>query len=505
MTTQTTPSTLATEPRTTVRTVTTGTTGLYIVLLAQLMLVLDSAVMNVGLPHIAADLHFGPASLSWVLNSYALTFGGLLLLGGRLGDVLGRLTVFWIGLAVFTVFSLLGGLATEPWMLIGARALQGVGAAIAAPSVLALITTSAPDEAARNRGLALFTAVSSGGAALGMLLGGVLTDLLSWRWTLFINVPIGLAVLLTVRQYVADTPRRPGRFDVVGAVTATGAAVALVWTLIKAPEHGWASAPTVLGLVLAATLVVVLLVTEARHSHPLLRLGLLRSRTRMATLVTMAGLYGGMLATFFLMVQYFEDYLGYGPLQTGFAFLPIPLSVFTMSRITPRLVARFQQAPIILVGATGVVASFVWLSRIEPGTGYWTVFPALLVMGLSMGGSFMPITSLALKDVEPEHAGAASGLLQTMQQLGGAVGLAVIASVYASHSVPGDFLAGAHAGLDAAVVIAAIALLSAATLVVRRPGLLLGQSARRVTRDDEHDAVGDGDRVVGDALVVAAE
>ncbi|KAA1422072.1 MFS transporter [Nocardioides humilatus] len=433
------------------------------------MLVLDSAVMNVGLPHIATDLSFGPASLSWVLNGYALTFGGLLLLGGRLGDVLGRLTVFWIGLAIFTVFSLLGGLATEPWMLITARALQGVGAAIAAPSVLALITTSAPDEAARNRALALFTAVSSGGAALGMLLGGVLTDLLSWRWTLFINVPIGLAVLLTVRQYVADTPRRPGRFDFVGAASATGAAVALVWTLIKAPEHGWASAPTIVGFALAAVLLVTLFIAEARHSHPLLRLGLLRSRTRIATLVTMAGLYGGMLATFFLMVQYFEDYLGYGPLQTGFAFLPIPLSVFTMSRITPRLVARFQQAPIILVGSAGVLASFLWLTRIDADTTYWPgVFPALLVMGLSMGGSFMPITSLALKGVEPEHAGAASGLLQTMQQLGGAVGLAVIASVYASHAEPGDFLAGAHAGLTAAVVIATIALASSLSLIVRR-------------------------------------
>ncbi|MCG8152373.1 DHA2 family efflux MFS transporter permease subunit [Pimelobacter simplex] len=432
------------------------------------MLVLDSAVMNVGLPHIATDLHFGPASLSWVLNGYALAFGGLLLLGGRLGDVFGRLSVFWIGLAVFTLFSLLGGLATEPWMLVTARALQGVGAAIAAPSVLALITTSAPNEAARIRGLALFTAVSSGGAALGMLLGGVLTDLLNWRWTLFINVPIGIAVLLTVRRYVVDTPRRPGRFDVIGAVTSTGAAATLVWTLIKAPEHGWLSAPTILGLVLAVALAVALVATEARHSHPLLRLGLLRSRTRVATLLTMAALYGGMLATFFLMVQYFEEDLGYGPLQTGFAFLPIPLSVFTMSRITPRLVARFRQPPIIVAGTAGVLAAFLFLGRIDASTSYWTgVFPALLVLGISMGGSFMPITSLALQGVEPEHAGSASGLLQTMQQLGGAVGLAVVASVFASHAQPGDFLAGAHAGFAAAAIIAALALASAASLLAR--------------------------------------
>ncbi|GAA3646533.1 MFS transporter [Nocardioides ginsengisoli] len=453
-------------PRATARTTTAA--GIYIVLLAQLMLVLDSAVMNVGLPHIATDLHFDAASLSWVLNGYALAFGGLLLLGGRLGDVFGRLSVFWAGLAVFTVFSLLGGLATESWMLIAARALQGVGAAIAAPSVLALITTSARDEAARNRALALFTAVSSGGAALGMLLGGVLTDLLSWRWTLFINVPIGVAVLLTVRRHVVDTPRRPGRFDIVGAITSTGAAATLVWTLIKAPEYGWVSAHTIVGLVIAVALAAALVVTESRHNHPLLRLGLLRSRTRVATLLTMAALYGGMMATFFLMVQYFEDDLGYGPLQTGFAFLPIPLAVFTMSRITPRLVARFRQPPIIVVGTAGVLAGFLYLNQIDATTSYWTgVFPALLAMGLSMGGSFMPITSLALQGVEPEHAGSASGLLQTMQQLGGAVGLAVIASVYASHAVPGDFLTGAHAGFDAAAVLATLALISAVSLLAR--------------------------------------
>lgn len=455
-------------PRTASRTTTTA--GIYIVLLAQLMLVLDTAVMNVGLPHIADDLHFGAASLSWVLNGYVLAFGGLLLLGGRLGDVLGRLLVFWAGLALFTVFSLLGGLATEPWMLVTARALQGVGAAIAAPSVLALITTSARDDAARNRALALFTAVSSGGAALGMLLGGVLTDVLSWRWTLFINVPIGLAVLLTVRRHVQDTPRRPGRFDVIGAMTSTGAAATLVWTLIKAPEQGWMSVPTLLGLALAVALAMALVLTEVRHSHPLLRLDLLRSRTRVAALVTMAALYGGILATFFLMVQYFEEDQDYAPLQTGFAFLPIPFSVFVMSRLTPRLVSRFGQQPIIVVGTAGALASFVFLHQVDAATGYWTgIFPALVAMGLSTGGSFMPITSLVLQGVEPEHAGAASGLLQTMQQLGGAVGLAVVASVFATHATPGDFLTGAHAGLIATASLAALALASAVTLLVR-PG-----------------------------------
>src|SRR3954464_9845477 len=219
--------------------------GIAIVLVAQLMLILDATVVNVALPHIDRALGFGPAGLSWVLNAYTLAFGGLLLLGGRLGDVFGRRRTFEIGLTIFTVASLAGGLAQGPGWLVAARGLQGLGAALAAPGVLALLTTSAPDEAARNRALALFGAVTSGGMSLGLLLGGAVTDLGSWRWTLFINVPIGLAVLALTRRFLDETPRRPGRFDVLGAVTATGAAVTLVWSLIGAPEHGWGSPRTV--------------------------------------------------------------------------------------------------------------------------------------------------------------------------------------------------------------------------------------------------------------------
>jgi len=443
--------------------------GILIVLTAQLMLVLDATVVNVALPHIGTALDFGPAALSWVLNGYTLAFGGLLLLGGRLGDVFGRLRVFWSGVAVFTVFSLLGGLAQSPEVLVASRALQGVGAALAAPSVLALLTTSAPDEAARNRALALFTAVSSGGGALGLILGGILTDIMSWRWTLFINVPIGLAVLATVRRYVSETPRRPGRFDVVGAVAATGGAVAVVWALIGAPEHGWDSARTIGGFAVGLLLVAVLGITETRVAHPLLRPGLLRNRRRVAALVVMAGMYGGMLSMFFLMVQLLEVRLGFDPLATGLAFLPLPLGVFAMSRVIPGLVARFGPAPPILVGATGMLLGFLRLAGLGPGDGYWDgAFLPLLATGLSAGMSFMPVTSLVLLDVEPVHAGAASGLLQTMQQLGGSVGLAVIASVFAAYAAPDGFLGGATHAFGAAAILAAVALLGALTLVVRR-------------------------------------
>lgn len=443
--------------------------GIAIVLTAQLMLVLDATVVNVALPHISTDLGFGPASLSWVLNAYTLAFGGLLLLGGRLGDVLGRRRVFWAGLAIFTVFSLVGGLAASPGMLVAARALQGVGAALAAPSVLALLTTSAPDEAARNRALALFAAVSSGGGTLGLLLGGVVTDLGSWRWTLFINVPIGLAVLATVRRFVDETPRRPGRFDLVGAVSATGAAVSVVWALVGAPEHGWTSPRTAAGLALGLLLAAVFTGTETRVAHPLLRPALLRNRRRVTGLVAMAGIVGSQFPLFFLGVQYLELQLGFGPVATGLAFLPVTLGIFGVSRIVPRLVALVGQPPLMLTGAAGMLVSFVWLSDLTTASGYLDAFGPFLLNGLSAGLVFMPITSLVLSDVEHEHAGSVSGLLQTMQQLGGAIGLAVIASVYAANAVPGEFVPGVREAFLTSAALAALAVLASLTLVVRRP------------------------------------
>ena len=435
-------------------------TGIAIVLMAQLMLVLDVAVMNVALPRIDTDLGFGPASLSWVLNAYTLAFGGLLLLGGRLGDVRGRLRMFEIGLSVFTLFSLLGGLAQTPNQLIIARALQGVGAAMAAPSVLALLTTSAPDEAARNRALALFGAVSSAGATIGLLVGGLVTDIGSWRWTLFINVPIGIAVIVLARRYVSETQRRPGRFDLVGAVTATLGAVAIVWSLIGTPEHGWLSARTIVGLVIGLALIAVLARTELRHPHPLIQPHLVRNRPRVAALVTMALVIGANLSMFFLVVQYDERVLAMGPLATGLAFLPFSLAVFGMSRITPWLISWMGARSMIMLGSAALVVAYAWLSQIDAGSSYFgSVFGPVLISGLATGFIFMPITTTVLGGVEPEHAGSASGLLQTTQQLGSAVGVAAIVSVYATGAVPGQFVPGAQAAFltSAAFSLAAFA------------------------------------------------
>ena len=435
-------------------------TGIAIVLVAQLMLVLDATVVNVALPRIDTDLGFGPASLSWVLNAYTLAFGGLLLLGGRLGDVRGRLRLFEVGLGLFTVSSALGGLAQTPGQLVAARTLQGVGAALAAPSVLALLTTSAPDQAARHRALALFGAVSSGGASIGLVLGGLLTDVGSWRWTLFINVPLGLAVLVLARRFVDETPRRPGRFDLVGAATATAGAVALVWALIGTPEHGWTSPRTLAGLAVGALMLAVLARTEARHPHPLVQPRLVRSRGRVGALVVMALVIGANLSMFFLVVQYVQRVLGLGPLASGFAFLPFSLGIFAMSRVTPRLLGRLGARPMIVLGAAGLAAAYAWLSGASAdGTYLGSIFGPMLLSGLSTGLLFMPITATVLAGVEPEHAGSASGLLQTTQQLGSAVGVAVIGSVYAAGAEPGAFVPGLRGAFLTSASFAAVAVL----------------------------------------------
>jgi EmrB/QacA subfamily drug resistance transporter len=440
--------------------------GIAIVLIAQLMLVLDVTVVNVALPAMDAALSFGPASLSWILNGYTLAFGGLLLTGGRLGDVFGRLRVFEIGLALFTVSSLLGGLAQTPGQLVAARAAQGVGAAMAAPGVLALLTTSAPDEAARNRALALFAAVSMGGGTIGLLLGGVVTDLGSWRWTLLINVPIGILVLALARRFVTETPRRPGRFDFVGAATATGTAVSVVWALIGVPEHGWVSLQTLGGFALGALLLVAFVLTERRVAHPMLRASLLRNRPRVGGLMVIALVVGGQMSVFFLTVQYLQRELGFGPLSAGASIVPLTVGVLFMSRVVARLLARFGHVPLLMVGTLGLAGANLWLSNVGADSNLvLAVLGPMLLNGLSAGLVFMPASALILGGVEPEHAGSASGLLQTTQQLGGAVGLAVIVSVYAAGAVPGDFLPGAQAAFLTAASFAAVAFVVIATVI----------------------------------------
>lgn len=447
--------------------------GVGIVLIAQLMLVLDATVVNVALPQIQTDLGFTPAGLSWVLNAYTLAFGGLLLLGGRLGDVLGRLRTFELGLALFTVASLLGGLATSPAWLIAARTVQGIGAALAAPGVLALVTTSAPDEGARNRGLALFAAVSSAGASLGLLLGGVLTDVLSWHWTLFVNVPIGLAVLVLARRFVVETPRQNSRFDIVGAVSATVGAVALVHGFINAPEAGRTAPSTVGSFVLGLALLGLFIRTESRVSTPLLPLSLVRHRQRAAALVVMMLVVGAQFSTFFLVTQYLQRVLDFSPIATGAAFLPLSLAIFAVSRVAARLVARLGAGTLVIAGAGGLVVSFLWLAQISETSAYAVnLLGPLVLNGASAALVFMPVSVIVLGGVDRTLAGTVSGLLQAAQQLGGAVGLAVIVSVYASGSIPGRFVPGTSTAFHTSAAFVGVALLiGLVVLRNRRPAV----------------------------------
>ena len=447
----------------------TGRLGLLVVMLAQLMVTLDATVVNVALPKIDAGLHFHGAALSWVLNAYVLAFGGLLLLGGRLGDSYGRRRVLLVGLALFTAASLAGGFAQSPAELIIARVVQGVGAALGAPSALALVTGSAADEADRHRRLALFTAVSVSGGSVGLVLGGLVTEAISWRWTLFINVPIGLIALTAAPRLIAETPAHRGRFDMVGAITAVGTATGAVYAIINASSHGWASPATLIAFLAAAVSLIVLLAAESRVPDPMLRLGLLRHRSRVAALIVVTLAFGAQNGMFFLIVQYLQLQSGFSPLRAGAAFLPLTLGVLAMSRVVARLVARFGARRLVLVGVTLLSASFLSMSFVPAHGPYavWLFLP-LAVNGLGMGALFMPAASLVVADVPSHETGAASGLLQTTQQLGGAIGLAVIASVYTAAHHGASFVDGITPALLTATGLSLSGALIVALLVPRQ-------------------------------------
>jgi EmrB/QacA subfamily drug resistance transporter len=411
--------------------------ALAVIVTCQMMLILDVTVMNVALPTIRADLHFSATGLSWVLNAYALTFGGLLLLGGRAGDLLGRRRLFVAGVALFTLASLLGGFATSAAWLLAARVLQGVGAAIAGPNALALLTTTFTEARERIRALAIFSAVASGGFAIGLIVGGALTEWGSWRWVLFINVPFGLAVAsLAPRVLRADQPTgvaTPGarHLDLPGAVTATAGTTALVYGFIRAAGGGW-SDPLTIGTVVAAVVLLGGFVwIETRAGRPLMPLRLFAERNRAIGYLNFLVMPAGMLAVFFFLTQFLQEVLRLRPMQTGFAFLPMAIVMFAVVRTLPRLIPRFGPKPIIVVGAVLLLISFGWLTRISAGSTYaGSLLGPMLLLGFAVAFAGSPLNVVIMADVRPEDSGAASGILQTMQQVGGSLGLAIIVNVF---------------------------------------------------------------------------
>jgi len=436
--------------------------GLWIILAAQLMLQMDFLIVLVALPQIQADLGFSAAGLSWVPNAFALAFGGLLLLGGRLGDMIGQVRAFRIGLAVFTLASFFGGVANSTTLLISARVLQGVGAALAGPSVLALIAVTARDDGERQRGLSMFIAVSAIGSSSGLLLGGVLTELLSWRWSLLINVPVGIAVVAIIGKMVPETRPQRAPLDIGGAVTATLGSVALVYAFISAAEAGWGSWPTALSMAVGLALLSAFIFIERAHKAPLLDLSLLSNRTRLAGLGVMGLVVGMHFSVLFLLVQYLQRVLNFDAFAAGLAYIPLTVTVLVMSQFAPWLIANFGPRVLLVTGSALVAVSLVGFALLGEGSSYaFAVLIPLIIHAAGISLVFAPGTVTIMAGVPDRHAGAASGLLQMDQQIGGALGIAVIAAVYALAADPARFAVGLPVAFGAAAAIAALAALLA--------------------------------------------
>ena len=417
-----------------------STIALALILTCQLMVILDATIVTIALPDIQNTLHFSPTSLSWVQNAYSLTFGGLLLLGARAGDILGRRRVLMAGIVLFTAASLLGGLAQSAEWLLAARAAQGVGAAIAAPSTLALLTSSFPEGPERMKAIGLYSAVSSGGASVGLVLGGMLTDWTSWRWSLFINVPIGVLLVLLAPRYLPETDRQPGRFDLAGAVTSTLGMSALVYGFVRAASDGWSDPLTVTAFVAGAALLALFVNVEMRASQPITPLRMFASRERSSSYVARLLLVGGMFGMFYFATQFLQVVLGFSPVQAGLAFLPMTVLIFGVSRVAARLLGRFPPIPLAVAGIVPVIAGMAWLSRVSPATAYFPgIVGPMILFGAGIGLAFVPLTTAALAGVRPEDSGAASSMVNVTQQVGGALGLAVLVTVFgaASHGASG--------------------------------------------------------------------
>jgi EmrB/QacA subfamily drug resistance transporter len=431
---------------------------LVVVCLAQFMVVLDVSIVNVALPAIQHDLGFSATGLQWVVTAYALTFGGLLLLGGRLADLFGRRRIFLLGLGLFTAASLLGGFATNQATLIAARSLQGVGAAVLSPATLTILTVTFRDQRARAKAFGVWSAVAAGGGAAGALFGGVLTQYLSWRWILFVNVPIGIALFVvarvTLHESRADGPR--SRLDVAGAVTVTGALFLLVYAISHTDAVPWSATSTLVVLAVAALLLGAFVLIEARvASHPLVPLRLFRVRSVTGANLVMFCFGVGMFAMWYFLSLYLQQVLGYSPVVTGLTFLPQTAAIAIGATLSGRLAPRLGPRNVLMLGALLASAGLFWLSFIQAGDSYWSgACGGGILATFGMGLAFTPIALLATGGVPHEEAGLASGLVNCSRQIGASVGLAVLTTLAASRTAAllAHPAAPHHQGGDAAAV-----------------------------------------------------
>ena len=413
--------------------------ALLLLAMTQFIVVIDASIVNVALPSIGSALHFSQDSLSWVVNAYTLTFGGFLLLGGRLADLLGRRRIFLIGLVVFSVASMLGGLAQSEGWLIAARALQGLGAAIISPAALAILTTTFAEGAERNRALGVWGAVAGAGGAAGVLLGGILTSGLSWRWVLFVNVPIGLICAYLAPRILLESRVQTDRrtYDIPGAVTVTGGLALLVYAVVHAVTAGWGATSTVLELIGAVVLLIAFILIELRTPEPLMPFSIFRLRTlRGANLI---GLLIGMslFSMFFFISLYLQQVLHQSPIKAGLSYLPLSALIIVSAGVSSQLVTRIGFKPTLLMGLGFVAAGLLWFSGVSaPGGSYLTdVLGPSCLAAVGLGLSFVSVTIASVTGTEPDEAGLASGMINTSQQVGGALGLAILATVANSRTL----------------------------------------------------------------------
>ena len=428
--------------------------ALLVIASAQLMVVLDATIVNIALPHIRTALHFANiADLSWVLNSYTLVFGGLLLLGGRAGDLFGRRRMFVIGVLIFALASLAGGFAWDKGWLLAMRALQGVGGAIASPTALSLIATTFAEGKERNRAFGVYAAVSGAGAAIGLILGGLLTEYLSWRWVLFVNAPIGVVIAAATPFVLEESPRGKGRFALADALTSTLGMASLVYGFIHAATKGWGNDVTIGSFVVAVALLTVFVSMQSFSSQPLLPLRIFTDRSRDGAYMVMLIIGAAVFAMFYFLTQYVQIVKGFSPVKAGLAFLPISATIVVVAQVVSRIVSRLEPKLLIAGGTVFGGLGLYNLHRLTPHSSYaGHVLPSIIMIAIGMGSIFVPITLAAVSRVAQQDAGIASAMLNVGQQVGGTLGLASLVTV-ASHASK-SYVAG-HVGSTPANVLQA--------------------------------------------------
>jgi EmrB/QacA subfamily drug resistance transporter len=447
----------------------------------QFMVVLDIAVVNVALPSIQVDLGFSQENLQWVISAYALVFGGFLMLGGRAADLLGRKRMFVVGIVVFTVASLLAGLAWSEGSLISARALQGLGAAVITPAALSILSTTFVEGRERNIALGVWGAVGGFGAAAGVLLGGVLTDSLNWSWIFFVNVPVGATALIVAPMLLAESrDLRARSFDAAGAVLVTSGLSSLVYAITQAGQNGWTAGKTLGVFAASLVLLAAFVAWELRHEEPLMRFGILRTRTVSGANITGFILNIATNSIFLTLTLYMQQVLGYSAMKTGFAYIAIAGTAIIWSTVAAQLVTRIGVKPVLVAGMSALTAGILYFTQISVGGSYIAdLLPGFLLIGIGLGLSFVPISIAALAGIEPTEAGMASGLINTSQQIGGALGIAALATIAASRtthalaagSTHADALvAGFRAAFLPGVAVTVVGLV-AAVLLIRRDEL----------------------------------